>query len=187
MFYVSIPLDFQLSRKERQQWTAGMQLQGKRDYQAIRIDSTMLNVFSLNDIDAKWMIAGVVATGAAVAIGSKDKKTTDNLQRFGSAIVMGIAVCGMHYTGMYAVKMSPAGAPVAATGISLPPATMVSTPAATKTNTNTVSTIHTLLPVSACTCGSPVTSGLVNTVEDSSPSTQFSAFMVAVVSVLRTA
>jgi len=30
-----------------------------------------------------------------------------NLQRFGSAIVMGIAVCGMHYTGMYAVQMEP--------------------------------------------------------------------------------
>jgi len=81
MFYISIPLDFQLSRKERQQWTAGLQLQGKRDYQAIRIDSRMLNYFSLNDIDAKWMIAGLVAAGAAVAIGSKDKKTTDNLQQ----------------------------------------------------------------------------------------------------------
>ena len=46
-----------------------------------------------------------------------------NLQRFGSAIVMGIAVCGMHYTGMYAVKMTPAAEP-AATGISLPPATL---------------------------------------------------------------
>jgi hypothetical protein len=81
MFYISIPLDFQLSRKERQQWTAGMQLQGKRDYQAIRIDSTMLNYFSLNDIDAKWIIAGLVASGAAVAIGSKDKGTTSNLQQ----------------------------------------------------------------------------------------------------------
>jgi NO-binding membrane sensor protein with MHYT domain len=47
-----------------------------------------------------------------------------NLQRFGSAIVMGVAVCGMHYTGMYAVKMSPTTEPVAATGISLPPATL---------------------------------------------------------------
>ena len=81
MFYISIPLDFQLSRKERQQWTAGLQLQGKRDYQAIRIDSRMLNYFSLNDIDAKWMIAGLVAAGAAVAIGSKDKTTTSNLQQ----------------------------------------------------------------------------------------------------------
>jgi NO-binding membrane sensor protein with MHYT domain len=47
-----------------------------------------------------------------------------NLQRFGSAIVMGVAVCGMHYTGMYAVKMSPTAEAVAATGISLPPATL---------------------------------------------------------------
>lgn len=47
-----------------------------------------------------------------------------NLQRFGSALVMGIAVCGMHYTGMYAVVMTPTTEPVAATGISLPPATL---------------------------------------------------------------
>ena len=46
-----------------------------------------------------------------------------NLQRFGSALVMGVAVCGMHYTGMYALKMTPAAEP-AATGISLPPATL---------------------------------------------------------------
>jgi hypothetical protein len=81
MFYISIPLDFRLSRKEQQQWTAGLQLQGKRDYQAIRIDTRMLNYFSLNDVDAKWIIAGMVAAGAAVAIGSKDKSTTSNLQQ----------------------------------------------------------------------------------------------------------
>jgi len=32
-----------------------------------------------------------------------------NLQRFGSAFVMGAAVCGMHYTGMAAAILSPAG------------------------------------------------------------------------------
>lgn len=47
-----------------------------------------------------------------------------NLQRFGSAIVMGVAVCGMHYTGMYAVQMTPTAEPVSAAGISLPPATL---------------------------------------------------------------
>lgn len=47
-----------------------------------------------------------------------------SLQRFGSALVMGVAVCGMHYTGMYAVQMSPTTEPVAATGISLPPTTL---------------------------------------------------------------
>jgi hypothetical protein len=80
MFYISIPLDSGLSRKDRE-WTAGLQLQGKRDYQAVRIDSRMLNFFSLNDIEAKWMIAGLVAAGTAVAIGSKDKKTTSDLQQ----------------------------------------------------------------------------------------------------------
>jgi NO-binding membrane sensor protein with MHYT domain len=41
-----------------------------------------------------------------------------------AAAVMGVAVCGMHYTGMYAVKMTPTAEPIAAAGISLPPATM---------------------------------------------------------------
>jgi len=66
---------------------------------------------------------GIAVVAAAVALWLAFN-LRGNLQRFGSAIVMGIAVCGMHYTGMYAVKMGPAGAPVAATGISLPPATM---------------------------------------------------------------
>jgi NO-binding membrane sensor protein with MHYT domain len=47
-----------------------------------------------------------------------------NLQRFGSALVMGVAVCGMHYTGMYAVQMKHTAEPVAVSGISLPPATL---------------------------------------------------------------
>src|SRR5882672_3039420 len=47
-----------------------------------------------------------------------------NLQRFGSAIVMGIAVCGMHYTGMYAVRMEPTKEVVANTGIALSPANL---------------------------------------------------------------
>ncbi len=47
-----------------------------------------------------------------------------NLQRFGSAIVMGIAVCGMHYTGMYAVQMEHTKEAVQATGIALSPTNM---------------------------------------------------------------
>jgi len=81
MFYISIPLDFRTSRKSEQQWSAGLQIQGRRDYQAIRIDSTMLNAFSLNDIDAKWMVAGLVTVGAAAALGSKDRKATNELQQ----------------------------------------------------------------------------------------------------------
>ena len=79
MFYISIPLDYSLSKKE-QQWGAGLQLQGKRDYQAVNLDSRMLNFLPLGGLDAKWIIAGVVAAGAAVAVGSKDKGTTSSLQ-----------------------------------------------------------------------------------------------------------
>ena len=80
MFYISIPLGSTL-RKSEQQWSVGLQIQGKRDYQALRIDSAMLNAFSLNDIDAKWWLAGAVAVGAAAAIGAKDKNTTSALQQ----------------------------------------------------------------------------------------------------------
>ena len=81
MFYISIPLDFRAARKSEQQWSVGLQIQGKRDYQAFRIDSSMLNAFSLNDIDAKWMIAGLVTVGAVAAVGAKDRKTTSELQQ----------------------------------------------------------------------------------------------------------
>jgi NO-binding membrane sensor protein with MHYT domain len=47
-----------------------------------------------------------------------------NLQRFGSAFVMGIAVCGMHYTGMYALKLEPTKEVVANGGIALSPANL---------------------------------------------------------------
>jgi len=80
LFYVSIPLEPGASRKQRE-WSVGLQLQGRNHEQAIRIDSKVLNAFSLNDIDAKWMIAGLVAAGAALAIGSKDKGTNAGLQQ----------------------------------------------------------------------------------------------------------
>ncbi len=42
-----------------------------------------------------------------------------NLQRFGSALVMGVAVCGMHYTGMSALTLTANnGEMVRSTGIS---------------------------------------------------------------------
>jgi hypothetical protein len=78
LFYVSIPLD-SLARKDRE-LAYGLQLQGKREYQAVNIDSKMLNFLPMGGLEAKWIIAGVVAAGTAVAIASKDKGTTSNLQ-----------------------------------------------------------------------------------------------------------
>ena len=78
MFYVSIPLDFGLTRKE-QHWAAGLQLQGKREYQVVNVDSRMFNFLPMGGLEAKWIIAGVVAAGATVAVGGKDKSTAARL------------------------------------------------------------------------------------------------------------
>lgn len=80
MFYISIPFDFNMTKKEQKQWSAGLQLQGKREYQAVNLDSTMFNFLPMGGLEAKWIIAGVVAVGAAAAAGSKDKGTTSSLQ-----------------------------------------------------------------------------------------------------------
>ena len=79
MFYVSIPLDYSLTRKE-QHWAAGLQLQGKREYQVVNLDSRMFNFLPMGGLEAKWIIAGVVAAGATAAVGGKDKSTTAKLQ-----------------------------------------------------------------------------------------------------------
>jgi hypothetical protein len=79
MFYISIPLDSSVARKDRE-WAYGLQLQGKREYQAVNIDSKMLSFLPMGGLEAKWIIAGVVAAGAAVAVSSKDKGTTSTLQ-----------------------------------------------------------------------------------------------------------
>ena len=73
MFYVSLPLDGQ-TRKEKQ-FVWGMQLQGKHEYEAVNLDSRMLNFMGMEAATAKWVLAGAVAAGAAVAVARKDKRT----------------------------------------------------------------------------------------------------------------
>lgn len=79
MFYVSIPLDSSLSRKQREM-SYGMQLQGKNEYQSVGIDSKMLSFLPAGGIGAKWILAGAVAAGAAAAVAGKSKSTTSSLQ-----------------------------------------------------------------------------------------------------------
>lgn len=80
MFYYSMPLDAR-NAKERAP-SFGMSMRGKHDYQAVTIDSRMFNSFSpLGGIEAKWIIAGVVAAGAVVAVASKDKSTSTSYQQ----------------------------------------------------------------------------------------------------------
>ena len=80
VFYISIALDPGFSRKA-QQWSAGLQFQGKHAYQAVTIDSSVLNFASEGDIDGKLIVAGLVAVGSSAALGRKDKGTSPTPQQ----------------------------------------------------------------------------------------------------------
>lgn len=59
--------------------------------------------------DTLFAASIVIALVAATAALWLAFNTKSGIQMFGASIVMGIAVCGMHYTGMAAMKMIPNG------------------------------------------------------------------------------
>jgi hypothetical protein len=78
MVYIALPLD---GRNVKEQAPAyGLSFQGKREFETVKLDSRMFNFFGTG-LEAKWILAGVVATGAAVAVASKDKKTSQAYQQ----------------------------------------------------------------------------------------------------------
>jgi hypothetical protein len=78
MFYFSLPLD---ARNTKEQAPAfGLSFQGKRQYETVNLDSRMFN-FMESGIEAKWIVAGVVAAGALVAVGSRDKSRSSSYQQ----------------------------------------------------------------------------------------------------------
>jgi len=76
-FYVSVPLGAATPKESMP--TFGLKLQGSKPYQTVNIDSRMFGFGPLAALEAKWIIAGVVAGGAALAIASKDKSTSTRL------------------------------------------------------------------------------------------------------------
>ena len=85
MFFVSVPLD---AKTPKQQTPAlGLSFQGERAYQRVVVDTRMFEAADrmgfgpFAGISAKWVVAGVVAAGATVAVASKDKKTTESHQQ----------------------------------------------------------------------------------------------------------
>jgi len=84
MFFFSVPLD---AKTPKQQTPAlGLSFQGERAYQRVTIDTRMFAAYDrmgftgLEAVSAKWIVAGVVAAGAGVAVASKDKKTSESRQ-----------------------------------------------------------------------------------------------------------
>ncbi len=65
-----------------------------------------------------WLSIVIAVVAATVALWLAFN-LRGNLQRFGSAIVMGLAVCGMHYTGMAAAILTRTGEASVQTGFRL--------------------------------------------------------------------
>ena len=85
MFFFSVPLD---AKTPRQQMPAlGVSFQGERAFQRVTVDTRMFEATDrmgfgpLAGISAKWIVAGVVAGGAVLAVASKDKSTTQSYQQ----------------------------------------------------------------------------------------------------------
>lgn len=78
-FYVSIPLDARTHKDATPNF--GLQFQGSKPYQYVKVDYQTFRMLpgALAAMEAKYVIAGAVAVGAAVAVAKKDSKTSSNL------------------------------------------------------------------------------------------------------------
>ena len=79
-FFVAIPLDG--TTKKEQELNFGLQFQGLRPYQAVRVDYQTFKFLpaAIAAMEAKYIIAGAVAVGAAVVVAKKDKGKSESYQ-----------------------------------------------------------------------------------------------------------
>ena len=79
-FYVSIPLDG--ATRKQQEWNFGLQFQGLKPYQAVKVDYQTFKFLeaAMAGMEAKYIIAGAVAIGAAVVISKQDKGKSESFQ-----------------------------------------------------------------------------------------------------------
>jgi hypothetical protein len=75
-FFVAIPLDATTHKEFTPNF--GLQFQGSRPYQAAKVDYQTFKFLPgvLAAMEVKYIAAGAVAVGAAVAVAHKDRKTT---------------------------------------------------------------------------------------------------------------
>ncbi|HEY6863084.1 MAG TPA: MHYT domain-containing protein [Burkholderiales bacterium] len=85
--------------------------------------ASMIMPATINYDPNLFKLSLVIAVAAATVAFWLAFNLRGNLQRFGSALVMGVAVCGMHYTGMYALRLEHA-AQASGSGVYLPPSAM---------------------------------------------------------------
>jgi len=77
-FFVAIPLD--ASTKKEQAMNFGLQFQGMKPYQSVKVDYQTFRFLpaAIAAMEVKYIVAGAVAVGAAVAVAKKDKSTSQS-------------------------------------------------------------------------------------------------------------
>jgi hypothetical protein len=77
-FFVAIPLDAS-THKERAM-NFGLQFQGMKPYQSVKVDYQTFKFLpaAIAAMEIKYIVAGAVAVGAAVAVSKKDKSTSQS-------------------------------------------------------------------------------------------------------------
>jgi hypothetical protein len=83
MYYFSVPFGGE-SRRDHEP-VVGFAFQGKRVNQSFRMDTRLMNLIGTGVFEAKYLIIGAVAAGAAVAAGSKDKSVSTQQQQQAAA------------------------------------------------------------------------------------------------------
>ena len=80
-FFISIPLDARNAKEQMPNF--GLQFQGSRPYQSVQVDYQSLKLLpaALAGLEVKYVVAGAVALGAAVAATRKDKGTSQSFQQ----------------------------------------------------------------------------------------------------------
>ena len=77
-FFVSIPLD--ATTKKDFAPNFGLQFQGMKPYQNVKVDYQTFKFLpaAIAAMEVKYIVAGAVAVGAAVAVAKKDKSTSQS-------------------------------------------------------------------------------------------------------------
>jgi hypothetical protein len=77
-FFVSIPLDARTAKEQTPNF--GLQFQGMKPYQSVQVDYQTFKFLpaALAAMEVKYIVAGAVAVGAAVAVAKKDKQTSQS-------------------------------------------------------------------------------------------------------------
>ena len=80
-FFVAFPLDARNAKEATPNF--GLQFQGSKAYQSVKVDYQTFRALpaALAAIEAKYLVVGGVAVGAAVAVSKKDKKQSESFQQ----------------------------------------------------------------------------------------------------------